>query len=229
MRIVRFVLSVLCLLAFADAGFATPLIEGQDYAVLYPAQTTEPGKKVEVIEFFAYYCPHCNALDQPLADWVKKQGDNIIFKRIHTSVTGDPVPQQRLYYALETMGKEEEFHKKILTAIHFQKLHLDDDDDIIGFMVRQGMDRQKFTDVYRSFAVQSKVNRAIKMQSAYLVNTWPTIVLDGRIATSPPLVGAKLETYDEKVAQNMMLAVMDELVTRLRQDRARADASSTGK
>jgi len=219
MRVTRFLLSVFALIAFAFSAQAQTPTNGVDYVMLHTPQSTESGKKVEVIEFFAYYCPHCNALDKSLADWVKAQGDNIVFKRVHTSITGEAVPQQRLYYTLETMGKLDEYHHKILFAIHGQKKHLDTDEDILGFMVQQGIDRQKFVDTYNSFTVQTKVNRALQMQASYDVHTWPTLVLDGRIVTSPPIAGSKMETYEENAAQDMMLKVMDELVLQLHKER----------
>jgi len=223
MRLIRPLLSTLLalMLAFAAGAAVAAPLAGKDFVYVDPAQVTEPGNKVEVIEFFAYYCPHCNALDQPLADWVKKQGDNVVFKRVHTTVTGEPVPQQRLFYALQLMGREDEFHGKILSAIHFRRMRLDQDDDIIDFMVRQGLDREKFTALYHSFAVQSKVNQAVQMQANYQARSWPLIVLDGKLATSPPMVGAEMNPYDEKTAQNTMLNVMDELVAQLLQERSK--------
>src|SRR5574343_111109 len=48
------------------------LVEGQHYLRLpSPAPTSSPGK-VEVVEFFMYSCPHCNALEPQLAAWVKQ-------------------------------------------------------------------------------------------------------------------------------------------------------------
>lgn len=213
MRVIRFLFSAFVLLAAAFTAHGASAVFGDNYVMLNSPQATEPGKKVEVIEFFAYYCPHCNALDQSITAWVKAHGDNIVFKRVHTSVTGEAVPQQRLYYTLESMGKVEEFHSKILYAIHSQRRHLNTDDEIADFMSQQGMDRQKFLDIYRSFSVQAKVNRALKMQESYEIHNWPTIVLDGRFVTSPPIAGSKLATYDENIAQSLMFKVMDELVS----------------
>jgi thiol:disulfide interchange protein DsbA len=218
MRLIRSLFSAFVLFATACAAHGAPVL-GEDYGSLTTAQPTEAGKKVEVIEFFAYYCPHCNALDQSLSTWVKAQGDNVVFKRIHTTITGEPVPQQRLFYTLETMGKLEQLHTKILYAIHIQRKHLDTDEQILDFIAQQGIDKQNFLDVYNSFSVQSKVNRAVKMQAAYDVHTWPTIVLDGRWVLSPPISGAKLDSYDENVAQNLMLKTMDDLVSQLHEAR----------
>jgi thiol:disulfide interchange protein DsbA len=221
MRIIRLILSAFVLLVTTGVAHAAAPVKDVDYVMLASPQSTIAGKKVEVIEFFAYYCPHCNALDTPLANWVKAQGDNIVFKRVHTSVTGEEVPQQRLYYTLEAMGKVDEFHSKILFAIHSQRKHLDTEDDIADFIATLGIDRQKFLDAYHSFAVQSKVTRALQMQNSYEIHTWPTIVVDGRFVTAPPIAGAAMDPYNENVAQVMMLKVLDGLVQQQLKERSK--------
>ena len=84
MRFLQLVLATLSLsLAAAIAG-ASPSNpqNGIDYRTLDKAQPTESGNKVEVTEFFWYSCPHCSAFDPSLEEWVKKQGDWIVFKRV---------------------------------------------------------------------------------------------------------------------------------------------------
>ena len=34
---------------------------GKDYRAINPPQPTDSGKRIEVLEFFWYGCPHCNA------------------------------------------------------------------------------------------------------------------------------------------------------------------------
>src|ERR1039457_564874 len=86
----------LCALA-ANASPANP-VSGTDYRALETPQQTDAGKKIEVTEFFGYFCPHCNSFEPALADWVKKQGDNIVFKRVPIAFSDAMAPQQRLFY-----------------------------------------------------------------------------------------------------------------------------------
>lgn len=212
MRIFRFLLAALTALCFAASSQAVP-VQGQDYTLLSPAQPTEPGKKVEVIEFFAYYCPHCNALDPELSAWVKAHADKIIFKRVHVSANGEPMPQQRLFYALDAMGKIDELHAKVFHAMHVEHARVNTDEDAINLAVKLGLDKDKFTSFYNSFAVQTKVQRAIQMMQSYQVNSWPDIVIDGKYVTSPSIVGARLgNAYTEPAAGAQLLKSMDELV-----------------
>jgi thiol-disulfide isomerase/thioredoxin len=82
----------------------------------------DTGKKVEVLEFFMYHCPHCNALDPVLADWVKKNSDKIVFKRMHM---GDDA-QAKAFYTLEAMNITN-LHEKLFHAIHVERNRLNTD------------------------------------------------------------------------------------------------------
>jgi thiol:disulfide interchange protein DsbA len=197
----------------AGASPANPQ-PGTDYRVLDKPQQTDSGKKVEVTEFFWYSCPHCNALEPQLVEWVKKQGDNIVFKRVPIAFRPSFEPQQRLYYALEAMGKTEELHKKIFHRIHADRQPLDTEAAIVDFVEKQGIDKKKFLDLYNSFGVQTKVRRATQLQEAYRIDGVPTIAIDGRYITSPSIVGATLGNQPESATGAAALQVMTWLVNK---------------
>jgi thiol:disulfide interchange protein DsbA len=218
MRIFRFLMAALTALSFVASSQAAP-VQGQDYNLLAPPQPTEPGKKVEVIEFFAYYCPHCNALDPQLTEWVKAHADKINFKRVHVSANGEPMPQQRLFYALDAMGKVDEYHARIFHAMHVEHVRVNTDEDAINLAVKLGLDRAKFSSYYNSFTVQTKVQRAIQMMSSYQITSWPTLILDGKYVTSPPVAASRTPNVDEVEAGKIMLKMLDELVDQLAKNR----------
>jgi thiol:disulfide interchange protein DsbA len=195
----------------AAASPANPQ-EGTDYRVLPQAQPTESANKVEVTEFFWYSCPHCAAFDPALSAWVKKQGDKIVFKQVPVIFRESFVPQQKLYYALEAMGLAGDMNKKIFHAIHVEHQMVDTDATILDFVVKQGVDKKKFTDLYNSFGVQAKVRRAAQLQEAYKVDGVPTIAIGGRYITAPSIAGAALENQPESMQQAATLQVMDFLV-----------------
>jgi thiol:disulfide interchange protein DsbA len=195
----------------ATASPANPQ-EGTDYRVLEPAQPTESGNKVEVTEFFWYNCPHCAAFDPALSAWVKKQGDKIVFKQVPVAFRDSFIPQQKLYYALEAMGKAGEMNPKIFRAIHVDRQTVDTDDTILDFVVKQGIDKKAFTALYSSFGVQTKVRRAAQLQESYKVDGVPMIAIAGRYITSPSIAGATMANQPESMQQAASLQVMDALV-----------------
>lgn len=231
MRFLQHVLAALSLSLVAATAGATPANpqNGVDYRTLDKAQQTDSGSKVEVTEFFWYSCPHCYAFDPSLTEWVKKQGDKIVFKRVPVAFRDSFVPQQKLFYALEAMGKLEQLHQKVFNAIHVERQSLDTDAAIAAFMVKQGVDKDKFLEVYNSFGVQTKARRATQLQAAYQIDGVPTIAVDGRFLTAPSIVSASMGNQPEPALHAATLQVMDALVARAAKDKVPAAAAKKSK
>lgn len=229
MRFIQTVLAAISLSVAAFAAQASPANpqNGVDYRTLDKAQQTDSGKKVEVTEFFWYSCPHCYSLETALVEWVKKQGDNISFKRVPIAFRASFVPQQKLYYALEVLGKVEEMQPKVFRAIHVERQSLDTDESIAEFVAKQGIDKKKFTDVYNSFAVQTKVRRAAQLQEAYRVDGVPMLAVAGRYITSPSIVGASLKTNSEALLHAGTTQVLDWLVAKAAKENGAQAAAAT--
>ena len=154
---------------------------GTDYAVLDKRVPVDaPAGKVEVIEFFWYNCPHCNAFEPTLEAWIKKLPPHVAFKRVPVAFQASFQPQQKLYYALEAMGKVDEYQLKVFNAIHQQRQNLASEQQIIDWAAANGLDKAKFTEQYKSFSVASKIQRAKQLQDAYQVAGVPAIGIAGR-------------------------------------------------
>ena len=214
MRLLQTMLLSLGLLLTIGSASATPAApqSGTDYRTLDKPQPVDSGKKIEVTEFFWSSCPHCFAFEPYLTEWVKKHGDTIVFKRVPVNFRESFIPQQKLHYALDAMGKLEELQPKIFHAIHVDHQSLDTDAAILEFVGKQGVDKQKFTDAYNAFGTQAKVKRALTLQEAYKIDGVPTIAIDGKYETSPSIVGAAMGQQSEATLATATLKVMDALV-----------------
>lgn len=216
----KFLALVLFSVSFAaGASPAAPVLD-TDYVKLVERQPVDTGKKVEVIEFFAYYCPHCYAFEPALEAWVKKQGDDIVFKRVHIQGGAGVLPQQRLFYTLDAMGLLNQYHQKVFDAMHQEHLRLSSDEQVFDWATQNGIDRAKFVDTYRSFGIQARLRRAGAMMDSYGVDRWPLVVIDGRYITSPSHAGAGApEGTTEAQQQQQALQVMDFLVAKAKADK----------
>jgi thiol:disulfide interchange protein DsbA len=202
---------------------ATEPGDGARYLTLPSPQPTDSGRKVEVIEFFAYYCPHCYAFEPGLAAWVKQQGDNIVFRRVHVPRDAHVAPQQRLFFTLGAMGLLDQYHDKVFAAMHVDRLRLDSDEQVFDWIAKNGIDRARFIDTYRSFGIQQRLRRADAMMDAYRVDRWPVVVIDGRFLTSPSHASENTAApLTEAQQQQRALQVMDTLVARAKADRDKA-------
>lgn len=219
MRLIR---TLLCAGAFALAGFAAAAEpkNGVDYLTLPEAQNTDAGTKVEVTEFFAYYCPHCNRFEPLISAWVKKQGANIVFKRVHVGGSGSIAPQQHLFYTLEALGLLDPYHQKAFDAMHIERLRFATDDAVFDWAAKSGVDRARFVEAWNSFGVQAKQRRANSLMAAYRVNEWPLVAVDGRFITSPSIAGdADKTAQTEEAQQQAALKVMDYLVAKAKAEK----------
>ena len=183
---------------------------GADYLVLdKPAAVEAPAGKVEVVEFFWYNCPHCNAFEPTLDAWVKRVPKDVLVRRVPVGFRDEFVPQQRLYYTLEAMNLLDKLHGKVFAAIHAEKQQLTKGDGIADWVAKQGVDRAKFLEEFNSFAIATKASRATQLQNTYKVEGVPAMGVAGRFYT------------DGTLAKNMSrgLQVVDYLVSEVRAGR----------
>jgi thiol:disulfide interchange protein DsbA len=179
----------LALAGTASAQSPTPT-EGTQFArVDPPVPPIAPGNKIEVIEFFSYACPHCNAFEPTLEAWAKKLPADVAFRRVPVPFLMNFENFMRTYYALETLGQVDAMQRKVFAAVHVERLRLDKPADIAALMAKNGLDAAKFTSIFNSFSVASSVTRAKKLMAAYKIDSVPTIAVQGRWATSPASAG----------------------------------------
>lgn len=164
--------------------------DGNEYRSLDKRVPVEaPPDKIEVVDFFWYSCPHCNAFEPKLVSWIKRQPADVVVRRVPVAFRDDFVPQQRLFFTLEAMSKVDELHGKVFEAIHVQRLATNREEQILGFAERHGLDKAKFQELYNSAPVQAKVRRAIQLQDAYGVMGVPALGIAGRYYTDGDLAG----------------------------------------
>ena len=183
---------------------------GADYLLLdKPVAVEAPAGKIEVVEFFGYWCSHCNAFEPVLQEWVKRLPKDISFRRVPVMFAPDHALHQRLYYAIEAMGLVEKLHGKVFAALHAEKLQLNRAEALADWVAKQGVDRAKFVEQFSSFSVTTKASRAKQLQDAYRVEGVPALGVAGRFYT------------DGSFAKNMprALQVVEHLVAEIRAGR----------
>ena len=168
-------------LSFAPAIAQPVFKEGTDYLKLSQAVPTEVAKgRVEILEFFWYNCPHCNAFEPTLSAWSKKMPKDVELKRVPVRFRAEFEPQQRAYYVLEALGKVEELQTKMFAAIHTERQTLTTLEPLLGWAEKNGIPKKQFTDLYNSFAVIGKARRAAQLQEQFKVEGVPALGVAGR-------------------------------------------------
>ena len=171
------VLLAITTFVFGSTAFAAAQL-GKDYTLLSPVQPVSTSK-IEVQEFFFYECGHCFHLHGELAAWEKTMPADVMLTFVPTIFRDSSEPLARTYFALESMGKIKQLDDAIYQAIHVKNTDLHDLDAIAAFVGSNGVDRNKFSSIYKSFTVNSQIIRAKQMIRSYHIEGTPTLVVDG--------------------------------------------------
>jgi protein dithiol oxidoreductase (disulfide-forming) len=208
MRFPGRMLALLAVALFAAGAARAELVEGKNYARIANPQPVETGKKIEVIEFFSYGCPHCAALEPFLDKWLEKLPPDVAFRRVPVMFQQRWVPLAKIYYTLDALG-DAKLSPEVFKAIHQTGTPLWDTKAFLDWAVSKGLDRKKVEDVFTSFAIDGKMKRAMQLAQEYQIQAVPTVVVDGKFVTSSDRVGTHAN----------LPAAIDELVAKARSER----------
>ena len=213
MRALRLALIAAALVAGLANASPTAPRDGADFTTLATPQPTQAeGKKVEVIEFFAYHCGACNAFEPTLKNWTKQQGDRITLRRMPLPFQGPTDPEARLFLTLEAMGKLDAYHERVFNAVHGGRKRLMKDADIIAWAGENGLDKAVFAETWNSFGVQTRLKRLSQVAETYKVAGTPTVIIDGMYVVSPSQVQQANRIQDAGEVMTATGQVMDALV-----------------
>src|SRR4029077_14890089 len=112
-RLISLAAVFLATLALSAAAQTAEPQEGREYLRLKNPQPVETGKKIEVIEFFSYGCPHCGGFEPILQAWIKSAPADVQFRRVPVMFQDRWVPLAKIYYTLEALGEEARFSPEV--------------------------------------------------------------------------------------------------------------------
>jgi thiol:disulfide interchange protein DsbA len=201
-------LAVALALALAAAAQAQAPQEGREYTRLRNPLPTETGKKIEVIEFFSYGCPHCGDFEPLLQQWLKTMPADVEFRRVPVLFQPQWVVLAKVYYTLEALGEAQRLTPEVFVAIHQKGTQLWKDQVFFDWAASKGLDRKKVEDMYNSFGIAGKVNRAKQLgQDVYKVQSVPVLIVDGKFVVT---------TNDRVPTHQAMISVLDAVVAKAR-------------
>jgi protein dithiol oxidoreductase (disulfide-forming) len=202
--------------AAAAASLTAPTLwqEGVNYTRLVPAQPTAvPAGQIEVLEFFWYACPHCYAIDPLVESWKKTKPAYISFSRVHVTWSEGHRSLARMFYTLESLGKLDQLHSEIFKEIHVNgnSLVASDPNDVAAserlqaaFVKKFGIAEEDFKKAYRSFSVETALQRADQLVQRYRIDGVPTFVINGKFIADVRTAGSPerlISLVDDLAAQ----------------------------
>lgn len=194
----------------ASAGGWQP-VEGQHYEKLAtPLPSTGDGR-IELVEFFWLGCGHCQAFDPVLEAWHAQRRDVVSLRRVHIAGRAQVVAHQRLFFALQSLGVQDQLRPVVFDLLLGQGKSLNTPQEQATALAAAGIDPKRLMEACQSFSVAAKCQQANQLQERADVNTVPTLMVGGRFKTSPSMAarGARLS---EQESGRRALQVVDALL-----------------
>lgn len=197
------------LLGIGLAGNAAALTEGKDYEVLSKPMPQTQKDKIEVLEFFGYFCIHCKNLDPVIRKHVKTFAADTYFQADH--VVWDESGHlgfARLAAAVNQAGLKDKANPAIYDAIFSEKVNFNDPGETIRWMKAQkSFDGNKLLTAYNSFSNQAQAKQMAARTAEYGINSTPTVIVGGK--------------YKVLFSSNFVegMKTIDELVQKVRDER----------
>jgi len=188
----RLVVAIALAPAFAQAQRGGPFLE------LNPPQPVESASKIEVLEFFWYGCIHCYNLEPKIETWLKTLPKDVEFRRVPAVLSERWAYDAAIFYTFEALGMLDKLHRPFFDAIHRDRLRTDNPQALNAWLEKQGVDPKKFDATLKSFGVQGRLKRAMRLTASYQIDGTPAMAVHGRYT-----VGASdgmLDTVNQLVA-----------------------------
>ena len=166
------------------------------YTLIEPPLNTASAESVEVMEFFWLGCPHCYSLEPNMLAWEENMPANVSFVREAPPLNPSWEEHSRGFYAAQLLGEEHGFVKAMFNAIHENKKRMRNPKDIAKLAGGLGMDEEKFLKTMQSFAVQTRMNRAMQLARGARISGVPAIVINGKYLTSASAAGGNAAIID---------------------------------
>ena len=157
-------------------------VEGIDYVRIDNPQPYAPlAGKIEVVEVFGYWCPHCAEFQPQLSAWKRRLPADVRFTYVPAVFeAGDNFA--RAYFAAEHFGVLDKTHDEMFRAIHAEGLlpRNASVSEIAAYYGQQGLDAAMMQVYMFSPEVEDKLEHARKFALNAGVEGTPTLIVDGR-------------------------------------------------
>ena len=160
---------------------AQAAVEGKDYTALPKPIPQQQADKIEVLEFFGYFCVHCYHLDPVLLNHSKTFAKDTYLRTEHVVWQPEMLGLARVAAAVDDSGLKRQANSAIFQAVYEQKINLADSATFKQWaQAQKSFDGKKLIAAYDSPA---SLNRAKKMEEltvAYRIGSTPTVIVGGK-------------------------------------------------
>ncbi|MDK4525787.1 thiol:disulfide interchange protein DsbA/DsbL [Kingella kingae] len=156
--------------------------EGVDYKLAEVEVAPLQKDKIEVTEFFAYWCPHCYDLEPVIARHIKTFASDTVFRAEH--IVWDKQRDfgfARLAAAVKQSGTKIQANPFIFEAVIKQKVNLGNSAVLSQWLKAQtAFDGSKVQAAFDSFSNATQATQMESWTDQYAISGTPTVIVGGK-------------------------------------------------
>lgn len=207
--------------AFAAAPLHAEAVEGRDYIVRSTPIEAVQSDKIEVVEFFGYFCPHCQNLEPHISRHARRFASDTVLRTEHVVWRPEHLQLARIAAAVQASGSKNAANIAIFNALITERQDLNNEQTFRTWAGNQPYGA-KLLAAYDDAKNQTVAENMARLTERYEITSTPVVV-----------VGGKYElTFNGGFEAGMK--VMEELIAKVRAERglpqpaARATLPSKG-
>ena len=155
--------------------------EGVDYTVLSRPIPQQQAGKIEVLEFFGYFCVHCYHLDPVLLQHSKTFAKDVSLRTEHVVWMPEMLGLAKVAAAVNLSGLKYQANPAIFKAVYEQKINLADTNVFRSWVGKQtSFDSKKLLQTYNSPAAASAAAKMQQLTETYRIENTPTVIVGGK-------------------------------------------------
>ena len=161
---------------------AAPLVPGVDYVTIADGKPWAPlAGKVEVVEVFAYWCPHCAEFKPRFDAWAARRPANVRVAYVPAAFDQED-PAGRAYFAGLRAGVIPRAHDALFRAIHTDQTlpRNATTAEYAAFLAPFGATASALEASMRSAAVAADMQRARDFEMRTGVESTPSLIVNGQ-------------------------------------------------
>ena len=155
--------------------------EGRDYTVLdKPIPQLQSGK-IEVLEFFGYFCVHCYHLEPVLLKHSKTFPQDVYLRTEHVVWQPELLGLARVAAAVNASGLKYQADPAVFDAVYVKKTDLGDEAVFKRWAAAQkGFDGKKLIAAYDAPASRIAAEKMRRLTETYEIASTPTVIVGGK-------------------------------------------------
>ena len=187
--IVRYgILGTLAVIVVVVVGYsllyATGLIDDpENYVELEDAELkTDP---LEVVEFFSFQCPHCQALDPELLDWAEDLPEGVEFRQVHVGFNLTARNLARAFLVLKQRGALDQNRDRLFKAATTEDPALNNGNGIAELVDGHGITKDQFLSLFNGSRIGDMLTQSQEEVTKWGVQSVPLVLIGEKYVVTP--------------------------------------------